>query len=366
MGSANTNANSNSSAYANAKANSNDNANAKANEITVPTNLCDEAGNLNQNSIGWAKTPLIGSNLSGSYLRKKRWNYWAVTTPDVLFSATISHLDYAAVMFVYILDLKTLRFFEKTELVPFGKGVHMPEKVNASLQYAGKNLMIGMEEKGAATEIKVECPNFSGKGVSLSANLMVHRPDGHESLNVVVPWSDKHFQYTSKQPTLPTEGEVRWGEDHYHFSKKEAFACLDFGRGKWPYSSTWNWASASGETGGHVVGLNFGGQWTDGTGQNENGIVVDGKLTKIHEDIVWKYDKTDFMKPWTLRSEKTDAVSLTFEPLFERTAATKAVVIQSEVHQMIGIFKGHVKTVDGKTIAIDSLLGWAEDHMARW
>ncbi|MFA9556737.1 DUF2804 domain-containing protein [Evansella sp. AB-rgal1] len=337
-----------------------------ARKITVPMELCDASGKLNPSSIGWAKAPLIRSNLSGSYFRKKRWNYWCITNPDVLFSATISHIDYAAVMFVYILDLKTLQFFEKTALVPLGKGVDMPEEVNASLSYSSKELTLSLLEKGDATNIVVSCPNFSGKGKSLTANVIVHRPDDHETLNVVVPWSKKHFQYTSKQPALPTEGTIQWEKKQYSLKREGTYGCLDFGRGVWPYSSTWNWASAAGQTDGHVVGLNFGGQWTDGTGQNENGFIVDGKLTKIHEDITWHYDQSNYMKPWTLRTENSDQLSLTFQPLFERTAATKAIIIQSEVHQMIGTFQGHVTTEEGKTITINSLLGWAEDHRARW
>lgn len=36
-----------------------------------------------------------------------------------------------------------------------------------------------------------------------------------------------------------------------------------------------------------AVGLvNLGGKWTDGTGMNENGFVIDGQLTKIHEEGV--------------------------------------------------------------------------------
>lgn len=115
-----------------------------------------------------------------------------------------------------------------------------------------------------------------------------------------------------------------------------------------------------------TIGLNFGGQWTDGTGQNENGIVVDGVLHKLDDDIKWQYDKKDYMRPWLLQTAQTKAVDLSFVPLFERKAITKAVVIQSAVHQMIGHFSGTVTTPAGEQLKIDSMLGWAEDHVARW
>lgn len=337
-----------------------------AKEITAPVNLCKPDGSLNEDSIGWARKPYVHCNVKGSFLRKKKWNYWCVTSSDVLFSATISHIDYAAVLFVYVLDMHTKKFHEQTVLVPLGTGVVMPDEVHASLQYEGKNLKIQFLELEQGTRIVVNSPNFSGQGKSLQADITLYRPENYESLNVVVPWSHKRFQFTSKQPALPAEGKVVWEDQEYVLRDQDAFGCLDFGRGIWKYQSTWNWASGSGICNGKVIGLNFGGQWTDGTGQNENGVVVDGKLYKIHDDIVWEYDKSDFMKPWKLTTANGDQVSLTFTPFFERVAATKAVIIESEVHQMIGRFQGTIHFEDLGMIEIDSLIGWAEDHMARW
>lgn len=335
-------------------------------EIKKQTNLCESSGQLSVDSIGWARFPLIRSNLRGSYLRKKKWNYWCVTSPDCLFSATISHLDYAAVMFIYVLDLQTLRFQEKTTLVPLGKGIMLPEDVHESVRFEGKDMKITFEEQTDATIIRVQCPNFSGKENPLSAEIIVERPPNQESLNVVVPWGKTRFQYTSKQVALPAKGVVNWAGKEYQFSSSNSFGCLDFGRGVWPYHSTWNWGAASGMIGDKRIGLNFGGQWTDGTGQTENGIVVDNRLSKINEKILWSYDTKDYMKPWKLKTENSDQVSLTFTPKFERIAATKAIIVRSEVHQMIGTYSGKIVTNDGEEIMIESLLGWAEDHRASW
>ncbi|WP_096272021.1 DUF2804 domain-containing protein [Paucisalibacillus globulus] len=338
----------------------------KPGEITSLTKLSLQSGLLNEESIGWARKPYIISNVKGSFLRKKKWNYWCVTTPEVLFSATISHIDYAAVMFVYILDLKTLQFHEKTTLVPLGKKITMPEGVQESVSYESKGMTIRFKDSGQVTTITVHCPNFSGDGQSLEADLVLTRPEDYESLNVVVPWSNKRYQFTSKQPAIPATGRITWRNKQFQLQENDAFGCLDFGRGKWNYQSTWNWASASGVVEGKRVGLNFGGQWTDGTGQNENGILVGDKLHKIHEDITWEYDTNNYMKPWKLYTKETKRVSLEFTPLFERIATTNVVIIKSSVHQMIGHFNGSITTDQGEKVEIQNMLGWAEDHMARW
>ncbi len=213
-------------------------------EQTQHVQLNKANGQLNEASIGWSRQPIVACNVRGRFPRKKKWNYWCVTSPDVLFSATISHIDYAAVMFVYVLDLKTLRFYEQTQLVPLGKGVSMPDNVRESVTYKSKQMEIRMTEEEDQTTLAVVCPNFNGE--LLKATLLLDRPSQLESLNVVVPWSAKHFQFTSKQPAIPVRGTISWGSKQYEMSPGSAFACLDFGRGVWPYSSTWNWASASG------------------------------------------------------------------------------------------------------------------------
>jgi hypothetical protein len=43
-------------------------------EIFAPIALCDSKGNLNPAAIGFSRKPLIDSNLSGHFMRKKKWN----------------------------------------------------------------------------------------------------------------------------------------------------------------------------------------------------------------------------------------------------------------------------------------------------
>ena len=111
-------------------------------EILQPTLLCDKKGNLNPEAIGFARTPIVDCNLSGHFMRKKKWNYWCVFGEDILFSATISHLDYAAVCFVYFLEYETQRYFEKTITIPLGTKVKMPTQVLETVNFANNEMTI--------------------------------------------------------------------------------------------------------------------------------------------------------------------------------------------------------------------------------
>ena len=333
-------------------------------EIIIPTALCDKKGNLNPEAIGFARQPIIDCNLSGHFMRKKKWNYWCVYGEEILFSATISHLDYAAVCFVYFLEYETQRYFEKTITIPLGSKVNMPSQVLETVNFKSSDMTIQLTYFNGVTHLTVISPNFDGE--HLHAELTIEHPPNDESLNVVIPWNRQTFQFTAKHHTLPTSGIVKIGNRRFTFSPEESFAVLDYGRGVWPRQATWNWGMASQLVRGQRVGLNFGGQWTDGTGMTENAIFIDGVMTKINEDVHFTYDRTDFMKPWTIHSKFSDQVQLTFTPFFERVAETNAKVIASSVHQMVGYYDGTIQLEDGATLCIQQMLGCIEEHVAKW
>ena len=333
-------------------------------EIVVSTPLCDAKGNLNPAAIGYAKKPLVDCNLTGHFMRKKKWNYWCIYGEEILFSATISHLDYAAVCFVYFFEYETQRFFEKTVVVPLGNKVKMPTQVLETVSFESNDLTINITYLDGDTHLSVRSEDFDGE--SLLAELTIHHPIEDESLNVVIPWNRKTFQFTAKHHTLPTTGIVKIGEKRFSFSEEESFAVLDYGRGIWPREATWNWGMASQRINGYRLGLNFGGQWTDGTGMTENAVFVNGKMTKISEDVLFEYDSSNFMKPWTIKTKFSNDVDLKFTPFHERIAETNAKLIISNVHQMIGYYEGTVKIAPDKILRIRNMIGCIEEHVAKW
>jgi hypothetical protein len=336
----------------------------KEKEIYQTLDLCDSAGNLQNESIGWSRNPVFNCNLSGHFLRKKKWNYWCVTNDECLFSVTISNLDYAGMAFVYFLDLKTRRFIEKTFTTPFGRHCSMPKNVHETVSFKHGGMELEFIGEQNATHIIAKCNNFNGN--PMKADFKVVYPEGHETLNVVIPWSEKIFQFTSKQECLPVSGMLTIGQTDYSFKPETTFASLDFGRGIWPAKIKWNWATLSGMQNGRSIGFNLGAKWTDGTGMTENCILINGIISKLSEDIIYEYDPKSIMKPWTLKTAITNRVDLKFVPFYERIAKSNLVIIKSELHQVIGYFSGVIETDAGEIITIDSMLGCAEEHFAKW
>lgn len=332
-------------------------------ELTAPVLLCGPDGRLNREAVGWSSHPLHRCNLQATLARKKKWNYWAVTSNNLLFSTTIADVERLQLGGAYLFDRRTHLHIDKAVIQPANM-ISIPETVAGDMIIDHPDMRVALTDEGAGTRLRVDAADFGGK--RLHADILVQRPAGHETLNVVIPWSDVQFQYTSKQNTLPASGFVQLGDERLDF-EKPALGCLDYGRGVWPEHTIWNWGGASGVQEGRLVGLNLGGQWTDGTGMTENGICIDGRLTKISEDLIFDYDRDAPMKPWRVRTAASDRIDLLFEPEYERfseNGSRDSYFVKTS--QMFGAYSGRITPDDGVPIELGGLFGWIEDHEARW
>ncbi|HPH96808.1 MAG TPA: DUF2804 domain-containing protein [Anaerolineaceae bacterium] len=332
--------------------------------LSTPVKMCLSDGTFNPAARGWSRQPVHVSNLTGAWPRKKVWNYWCVVSPEMLFSVTLSNIDYMGLAFAYFLDFKTKEFIEQTVMMPFGKGCHLPETVSGKILFEHKDMKILMDDQGEQIAISVESTHFGGRNMKVS--LDIHRPANLESMNVTLPWNQRQYHFTSKQNCLPVSGVVDIDGRKYSLSSERDYACLDFGRGIWKYKSFWNWSSFSTHVGSDQIGVNLGAGWTDGSGATENSVLINGHLEKLSEDVLFDYDPLNFMKPWHLHSGCSNQVDLVFTPFYERVAKTDLVILRSEVHQMIGKFQGKVISRNGSQYEISDAIGWAEEHNALW
>jgi hypothetical protein len=335
-------------------------------EITREVPLCGPDGRLNREAVGWSRQPLHRCNLSGHWGRKKRWDYWCVTCADCVLAITYANCDYLGLASVMFLDRETWRCTEKAVVVPLGVGFDQPETVaGTDISLTGLGLNLEINEATDGTNLRASFSKLAGP--SLKADLFAANPPGHESLNVVIPWSDDRFQFTSKHNTRPVSGEITLAGRRIHLGpENHAFGCLDYGRGIWPYRTQWNWGSASGVQGEHVVGLQFGGKWTDGTGMTENGLIIDGHLDKIMDDVAFVYDRRDFTKPWRVATLGSDQVDLRFVPSYEKRLNFDMLAAAGELHLCFGHYHGRVTSAAGRHYPIDDLFGWCEEVSTRW
>lgn len=324
-------------------------------EITDPTDLA-HGRELNSGAVGWSRRPVHRARIAG-WGRTKRWEHWGIVSDRWVVGVTVADLDYLTNTAVYVLDRETGGVTARDGIRPLGLvdlGVEPGDgSVTASAGVGSGRVTVRIDDRPNETTIRA-----AAKGVEL--DLTVTRPD-HDSLGVVVPWSATRFQYTVKDLANPVVGTV--SVDGSTHDLGAGWAVLDRGRGRWRYATTWNWGAGSGVVDGSTRAIQVGGKWTDGTGSTENGILVDGRMHKIGEDLEWTYDVADPGSPWRVRGERLDA---TLTPFHRRRAVTELGVLAVRTHQAFGTWHGSGVLDDGSSVRLDGLVGWAEQSRNRW
>jgi hypothetical protein len=224
------------------------------------------------------------------------------------------------------------------------------------LRHEGFDTALVDDERG--THLDVRWRERDGRPGHL--DVLVALPPGHESLNVVIPWDDTTFNFTSKHQARPASGSLTVGDERRVID--DAWGVLDVGRGRWPSVITWNWACGAGRAGDHVVGLQFGAKWTEGSGFTENGFLLDGRLTKIGRELAWDYDWDEPLLPWRI-VDPGEQLDVVLHPRYDKHSRLGE---GRETHQVFGTFSGLVRTDDGATVSFDGLQGFAEEARQRW
>ncbi len=336
-------------------------------ELTEPVDLCTPDGRrLNPAAVGWSRVPLHRANLGG-WGRNKKWDYWGFLLGDAAVSLTFADVDFAGMVGLYWADFAAGDQIRAGRITPLSRGVDLPEVPGSTtLRHHSRALDAVIHDVEGGTRIFAHWRGSDGRELRL--DVVAAQPDGHESLNVVVPWSATRFQYTSKHQARPVTGILTVdGTTRTIGGERAAWATLDVGRGRWPHRTVWNWAGGAGtSTGGHTVGIQLGSKWTDRTGSTENGMIVDGRLTKIGEELAWDYDIDRPMEPWRVRSADR-SLDLTLTPRWDLPSDTNLGVFVNTGHQVFGSWSGTIPRDDGDPLTLaDDVIGFAEEITWRW
>jgi hypothetical protein len=344
------------------------------NEITRPGDLLDKDGNLAQ--VGWSRFPILDPNLERmafyhklirplQFARTKRWDYYAVFTPQRFFSATIADLGYAGNIFVYIMDFASGDLHEEGLVIPLSRGILLPrDSTQGETSFANRKVRLSFKVSPGRRALSVSWPGFhDGRGVY--ADISLACPPEHESMTIVIPIPEKRFYYNRKINCMPAQGTLRYGSIQEEIRPESSLGQLDWGRGAWAYRSFWNWASASGFLAdGRAVGLNLGCGFGDTSAASEDCMILEGRVSKLGR-VRFEYDSANYLAPWRF-SDDGGRLELVFTPFKERLARTDLKIIFSEVHQMFGHYQGYVIADSGERVQIERLVGFAEEHHARW
>jgi hypothetical protein len=336
------------------------------NELTDEVDLCTSDGlTLNRAALGWSRQSLHRCNLAG-FGRNKRWDYWAVLAGDVVVSSVYADVDHLGLADVWWTDMRAGRTGGAGVVTEGSDDFDLPERPGtAPLRVDRDGFALAIVDDDAGTRITARWTEPDGQPGRLDVHVAM--PTGHESLNVVIPWDDETFNFTSKHQARPATGELVVGDQRWRIGGDagDAWGVLDVGRGRWPAEITWNWGGGAGRSGEHVIGLQFGAKWTEGSGYTENGFFVDGRLTKLGNELVWDYDWDRPMEPWRI-TDPGGQLDVVLHPRHDKHSMLPGRDKGSETHQVFGRFSGRVVTDDGVTYDFDDVQGFAEEARQEW
>ena len=345
-------------------------------ELVDPVDLCTPDGSrLNPDARGWSRHTLHRANLLSEHGRNKRWDYWAILAGDLAISAVYADVDHFGLADVWWADLNTGRSGGAGTIVA-AADVSLPDRCSTqpleltrddfAIEITRDDFAIEITDDSAGTHIVGRWRERDGRPGAL--DIVVALPPGHESLNVVIPWDDITFNFTSKHQARPATGTLVVGDQRREVggAAGDAWGVLDVGRGRWPSTIAWNWGGGAGRSGDHTIGLQFGAKWTEGSGFTENGFLVDGQLTKIGRELDWQYQWDDPMAPWRI-TDPGGQLDVTLTPRYDKhTKAGDDTGYGSDTHQVFGTYAGTIRTDDGHTFTFDALQGFAEEARQRW
>ena len=331
-------------------------------EITRAVDLCDARGLLNPDAVGFSRQPLVRANLSGHWPRKKKWNFWNWIGPEFVFSVTLADIDLASFCSFTLTDLSDGAHWSGASYGLSGRFA-LPEVVEASVAFQGGGLEY--DNRVAGADLAVRFRGRAGDGTAIAAEFDVRRPAGHESLNVVVPWTPARFQCNSKHAALPCQGELRAGDRRYALDPRSCFAVQDWGRGIWPYRSFWNWGVATGWAGRRPARHQLRRQVDHRHRLERERDPVQRSPAQDHGRPALGVRRGEWRKPWRVVAPHSGALDLVLEPVAAHTPRLNLGLLATGGVCAFGRWRGRVR-VEGRELAVDGLLGWAEEFAHRW
>lgn len=310
--------------------------------------------------------------IKASCLRIKEWDYYYIGNEHYAVALTIADNSYMSLLSVSFLDFDNKSYITKSKmgLLPFGK-TNLPstsEKGDITLNISSCSLKFINET--TKRHLIGTFKKFDGSNDFSCDIELLDMPK--DSMVIAIPFDKlpKHFYYNQKINCLIARGEFKIGNKTYSFNNNSSLGVQDWGRGVWPYKSSWYWASLSTyDVYGRKIGLNLGYGFGNTTNATENMLFVDGIHTKL-DDIVFVFQNDekgnrDLKNQWKIISKNRD-VDITFEPILDRVDKMSIGIISTNQHQIFGKMKGTIKISDQEKITLTGQIGFSEVISHKW
>jgi len=339
-----------------------------------PDRLVDEAGDVRLGTFGWpihevnyrdyALTTPFGRP-AGRWARRFGFNqfqFLGALSESLVFGCAIADVKYVATAFAYCYEPATRRFAEFSFTQPLARRTRFtqtPEVGDCS--FAARKARITMSGETQPPRRRL----VAHVGDTLAIDAVFHEDTpAVEPMRICTRAGATGWVYARKTAGQRLSCTLTWEGDVYDLGAMPIYGHHDWSAGYMRRETFWNWGCLAGALGdGRNVGMNVS-CGVNETSFTENCFWLDGRLHKL-DSVAFVYDRRDLMRPWRVTSWDR-RVELEFHPEGRHVERVKAVVLATDFHQLFGRYYGTLVTDDGEHLAVDGMLGYMEQHYAKW
>jgi hypothetical protein len=340
-------------------------------KILEPSDLLNKYGELIQK--GYATCPILTYKRSdvARKLRLKEWDYYLISNDQYITVLLVAKTSSIVLINASIIDLQSKMETSKNIIrLISNKKLSLPESSEkGDIQYQDKQVNISFLHRGNDRVLHLFIKNFTVSSSFEADFLLTEEP--HDSMVIATPFTecDQDFYYNRKIIGMSASGKVKIYNQSISFDSDYSYALLDWGRGVWPYKTSWYWSAGQGMISGSLFAFNLGYGFGDTSAATENMVFYNGIANKL-KDITFHIptnDKKeyDYMSPWTVTSSDR-RFEMIFTPVFDRTAFLSAIVLSTDQHQVFGHFTGTAILDDKSVIYLKDFPGFVEIIKNRW
>ncbi len=340
-------------------------------KITKPSRLLNQCGELIQK--GYSTHPLLKFCRKDVACKKrlKEWDYYLINNDTYAVAITVGKNTPLVLISASLIDLKNKKEISRSSVkIASDKLLSMPEssKTGDIVYHCGET-KVSLRICDPNREVSLSMKKSIG-GQELDISLMLFC-EPEDSMVIATPFTEgkELFYYNRKIIGMRAVGIARFGNWKVRFDPSNSFGLLDWGRGVWPYHTTWYWGAAQGNVHGNIFGFNLGYGFGDTTAATENMLFLNGVASKLHTVTFHipknKNGKFEYDKPWRITSSD-GRFEMEFHPIFDRSLKLSVLVLLTNQHQVFGTFTGTAELDDGTIVYLKDFLGFAERVENRW
>jgi hypothetical protein len=296
----------------------------------------------------------LGASPMKRALRRKKWWWLAITSPELWISVAVVRMGYATSAFVFAFDLGARRMLVDRTFVSPPRAVEIaddPHVVGAVARFGfGKSSVVLERPERSTLRLRA-----SLEGLDLDVSL--DETSAPEAITAIARLGPDLASATEKRMFANVRGAaVVAGR---RFALDGAFGGYDYTHGMMPRHTRWNWAFGMGRaTDGSPVGFNV---VRGFVGEAECAAFDAGGVFPLEEPR-FDFDAAKPDQPWRIVGADVD---LTFDVGAVHAQYTNLLLVRSRFVQPVGTFRGRLRVGD-RDVLVDGLPGVVEDQDVLW